>query len=120
MLLLLYLQNAFPVAGLFTTHLLSLDALLAVINSIEQHCHHRVLHTSAKGDARSGANRETRADASSTTQQSEGQLYYLHFGIVLRSEVVPHISVISRIDSWLILYITTVTCSFVLLSAFPR
>ena len=39
------LQNAFPVSGLFTTHLLSLDALLAVIDSIEQHCHHRVLHS---------------------------------------------------------------------------
>jgi len=36
------LQNAFPVSGLFSTHLLSLDALLAVIDSIEQHCHHRL------------------------------------------------------------------------------
>ena len=41
-------QNAFPVSGLCTTHLLSLDALLAVIDSIEQHCHHRVLHTARK------------------------------------------------------------------------
>lgn len=41
-------QNAFPVSGLYTTHLLSLDALLAVIDSIEQHCHHRVLHTAKK------------------------------------------------------------------------
>ena len=39
-------QNAFPVSGLFSTHVLSLDALLAVIDSIEQHCHHRVLHSS--------------------------------------------------------------------------
>ena len=43
------LQNAFPVSGLFSTHLLSLDALLAVIDSIEQHCHHRVLHSSKTG-----------------------------------------------------------------------
>ena len=42
------LQNAFPVSGLFTTHLLSLDALLAVIDSIEQHCHHRVVHATKK------------------------------------------------------------------------
>lgn len=29
------LQNAFPVSGLYTTHLLSLDALLTVVESIE-------------------------------------------------------------------------------------
>lgn len=40
------IQNAFPVSGLFTTHLLSLDCLLAVIDNIEQHCHHRSLHAS--------------------------------------------------------------------------
>jgi hypothetical protein len=39
------LQNAFPVSGLYSTHILSLDALLAVIDSIEQHCHHRILNT---------------------------------------------------------------------------
>lgn len=38
-------QNAFPVSGLFTTHLLSLDALLTVVDSIEQHCHSRILNT---------------------------------------------------------------------------
>ncbi|XP_071808203.1 Golgi-specific brefeldin A-resistance guanine nucleotide exchange factor 1-like isoform X2 [Asterias amurensis] len=37
-------KNAFPVSGsLFTTHLLSLDALLAVVDSIETNCHHRIL-----------------------------------------------------------------------------
>ncbi|XP_071108376.1 Golgi-specific brefeldin A-resistance guanine nucleotide exchange factor 1-like isoform X1 [Haliotis cracherodii] len=40
-------KNAFPVSGLFTTHLLSLDALLTVVDSIEQHCHSRIL-TSTK------------------------------------------------------------------------
>jgi len=35
------------VAGLYSTHLLSLDALLAVIDSIEQHCHHRILSASS-------------------------------------------------------------------------
>lgn len=36
-------QNAFPVSGLFSTHLLSLDALLTVVDTIEQHCHTRIL-----------------------------------------------------------------------------
>ncbi|XP_022240117.1 Golgi-specific brefeldin A-resistance guanine nucleotide exchange factor 1-like isoform X2 [Limulus polyphemus] len=36
-------KNAFPVSGLYSTHLLSLDALLTVIDSIETHCHYRVL-----------------------------------------------------------------------------
>jgi brefeldin A-resistance guanine nucleotide exchange factor 1 len=31
------------VSGLFSTHLLSLDALLTVVDSIEQHCHSRIL-----------------------------------------------------------------------------
>lgn len=30
-------------SGLFSTHLLSLDALLTVVDSIEQHCHSRIL-----------------------------------------------------------------------------
>jgi brefeldin A-resistance guanine nucleotide exchange factor 1 len=36
-------QNAFPVSGLYNTHLLSLDALLTIIDSIEGHCHSRIL-----------------------------------------------------------------------------
>ncbi|XP_070186725.1 Golgi-specific brefeldin A-resistance guanine nucleotide exchange factor 1-like isoform X2 [Littorina saxatilis] len=49
-------KNAFPVSGLFTTHLLSLDALLTVVDSIEQHCHRRILSgtkspAAAEGDA---------------------------------------------------------------------
>lgn len=39
-------QNAFPVSGqLYTTHLLSLEALLTVIDSIEAHCQAKVLNT---------------------------------------------------------------------------
>ncbi|KAL2769360.1 Golgi-specific brefeldin A-resistance guanine nucleotide exchange factor 1 isoform 7 [Daubentonia madagascariensis] len=38
-------QNAFPVSGqLYTTHLLSLDALLTVIDSTEAHCQAKVLN----------------------------------------------------------------------------
>ncbi|KAK2190131.1 hypothetical protein NP493_86g03025 [Ridgeia piscesae] len=42
-------KNAFPVSGLFTTHLLSLDALLAVIDSIEQNCQHVMVHGTGPG-----------------------------------------------------------------------
>lgn len=42
-------KNAFPVQGLFSTHLLSLDALLTVVDSIEQHCHSRILSTNKLG-----------------------------------------------------------------------
>ena len=39
-------------SGLVTSvHLLSLDALLAVIDSIEGHCHHRILHTASQAAA---------------------------------------------------------------------
>uniref|UniRef100_H2ZA13 SEC7 domain-containing protein n=1 Tax=Ciona savignyi TaxID=51511 RepID=H2ZA13_CIOSA len=37
-MIILFIQNAFPVSGLYTTHLLSLDALLTVVHSIEQRC----------------------------------------------------------------------------------
>ncbi|KAM4615448.1 Golgi-specific brefeldin A-resistance guanine nucleotide exchange factor 1 [Polymixia lowei] len=44
-------KNAFPVSGqLYTTHLLSLEALLTVINSTEAHCQARVLNNSAQQD----------------------------------------------------------------------
>ncbi|XP_026046561.1 Golgi-specific brefeldin A-resistance guanine nucleotide exchange factor 1 isoform X2 [Astatotilapia calliptera] len=44
-------KNAFPVSGqLYTTHLLSLEALLTVIDSIEAHCQARVLSSIAQQD----------------------------------------------------------------------
>lgn len=46
-----FLQNAFPVSGqLYTTHLLSLEALLTVIDSTEAHCQAKVLNSSAQQD----------------------------------------------------------------------
>uniref|UniRef100_A0A1B6FF78 SEC7 domain-containing protein n=3 Tax=Cuerna arida TaxID=1464854 RepID=A0A1B6FF78_9HEMI len=36
-------KNAFPVTGVYSTHLLSLDALLTIIDSIENHCNSRIL-----------------------------------------------------------------------------
>ncbi|XP_023286325.1 Golgi-specific brefeldin A-resistance guanine nucleotide exchange factor 1 [Seriola lalandi dorsalis] len=66
-------KNAFPVSGqLYTTHLLSLEALLTVINSTEAYCQAKVLNSTAQqdqsetllaegeGSAKSGA--ETTAD----------------------------------------------------------
>lgn len=42
------LKNAFPVSGqLYTTHLLSLEALLTVIDSIEAHCQAKVVNGAA-------------------------------------------------------------------------
>lgn len=44
-------QNAFPVTGqLYTTHLLSLEALLTVIDSIEDHCQAKVINGSPQQD----------------------------------------------------------------------
>ncbi|XP_051936950.1 Golgi-specific brefeldin A-resistance guanine nucleotide exchange factor 1 isoform X3 [Hippocampus zosterae] len=44
-------KNAFPVSGqLYTTHLLSLEALLTVIDSTEAHCQAKVLDNTARKD----------------------------------------------------------------------
>ncbi|XP_071758007.2 Golgi-specific brefeldin A-resistance guanine nucleotide exchange factor 1 [Centroberyx gerrardi] len=44
-------KNAFPVSGqLYTTHLLSLEALLTVIDSTEAHCQAKVLNSAAQQD----------------------------------------------------------------------
>uniref|UniRef100_A0A8C8IB53 SEC7 domain-containing protein n=1 Tax=Oncorhynchus tshawytscha TaxID=74940 RepID=A0A8C8IB53_ONCTS len=46
-----YCPNAFPVSGqLYTTHLLSLEALLTVIDSTEAHCQAKVLNSTAQQD----------------------------------------------------------------------
>lgn len=49
-------KNAFPVTELSSVHLLCLDALLAVVDSIETHCHFRTLSEShaAKGICSNG------------------------------------------------------------------
>uniref|UniRef100_A0A8C7P4D9 Golgi-specific brefeldin A-resistance guanine nucleotide exchange factor 1 n=1 Tax=Oncorhynchus mykiss TaxID=8022 RepID=A0A8C7P4D9_ONCMY len=45
------MHNAFPVSGqLYTTHLLSLEALLTVIDSTEAHCQAKVLNNTAQQD----------------------------------------------------------------------
>lgn len=37
-------KNSFPVAGIYSTHLLSLDALLTVVETIEANCQYRMIH----------------------------------------------------------------------------
>lgn len=41
-------KNAFPAGGLYSVHILALDALLAVVQSIEGHCHSQLLNTAEK------------------------------------------------------------------------
>lgn len=49
-------QNAFPVSGqLYTTHLLSLDALLTVIDSTEAHCQAKVLNNLTQQEKKEAA-----------------------------------------------------------------
>ena len=47
-LLIFLRQNAFPAGGLYSVHILALDALLAVVQSIEGHCHSQLLNTAEK------------------------------------------------------------------------
>ncbi|KAL1787913.1 Golgi-specific brefeldin A-resistance guanine nucleotide exchange factor 1 isoform X2 [Sigmodon hispidus] len=95
-------KNAFPVSGqLYTTHLLSLDALLTVIDSTEAHCQAKVLNTltqqEKKETARPGceavdgtqeANRTERAasDGKSTGVASDAPGLHLPSGGWLSAE----------------------------------
>lgn len=56
-------QNAFPVTGqLYTTHLLSLEALLTVIDSIEDHCQAKVITSGPQQDQVEALPAEGKAD----------------------------------------------------------
>lgn len=58
-------QNAFPVTGqLYTTHLLSLEALLTVIDSIEDHCQAKVINSAPQQDQVEALPAEGKADVS--------------------------------------------------------
>jgi len=56
------------VSGLFSTHLLSLDALLTVVDTIEQHCHTRILRGSG---SKSGDS--IRGEGSEVMTEGQGQ-----------------------------------------------
>ncbi|CAH2321847.1 Golgi-specific brefeldin A-resistance guanine nucleotide exchange factor 1 isoform X1 [Pelobates cultripes] len=62
-------KNAFPVSGqLYTTHLLSLEALLTVIDSTEAHCQAKILSNAAQQDMKETG--KTTMDTSEGTKES--------------------------------------------------
>lgn len=67
------LQNAFPVSGqLYTTHLLSLEALLTVIDSTEAHCQAKVMNSAAEQDQSETLTVEGEATFSNSTDSATG------------------------------------------------
>lgn len=67
------LQNAFPVSGqLYTTHLLSLEALLTVIDSTEAHCQAKVMNRAAEQEHSETLTAEGEASVDSTTDAVTG------------------------------------------------
>lgn len=67
------LQNAFPVSGqLYTTHLLSLEALLTVIDSIEAHCQAKVINRAAEQEHSETLTAEGEATVDSSTDAVTG------------------------------------------------
>ena len=74
-------------SGLYSTHV-SLDALLAVIDSIEQHCHHRLLSTATisrvKSDSPSEAMVTTAANEKQASDHGQGcEIYNFELFILL-------------------------------------
>lgn len=67
------LQNAFPVSGqLYTTHLLSLEALLTVIDSTEAHCQAKVLNSAAQQDQSESTTVEGDSSVNTITDSTTG------------------------------------------------
>uniref|UniRef100_A0A8C4EQD1 SEC7 domain-containing protein n=1 Tax=Dicentrarchus labrax TaxID=13489 RepID=A0A8C4EQD1_DICLA len=66
-------KNAFPVSGqLYTTHLLSLEALLTVIDSTEAHCQAKVVNSTAQQDQTETLLAEGEASTKNGTDTSTG------------------------------------------------
>ncbi|XP_018410095.1 PREDICTED: Golgi-specific brefeldin A-resistance guanine nucleotide exchange factor 1 [Nanorana parkeri] len=64
-------KNAFPVSGqLYTTHLLSLEALLTVIDSTEAHCQAKILSNTLQQDKKETG--KTTADNAEGSSESNG------------------------------------------------
>ena len=64
-------QNAFPGGSLYSVHILALDALLAVVQSIEEHCHTQLMNSIEKAP-KEGATGE----AGKKTKEKTGMRYY--------------------------------------------
>ncbi|KAM4704421.1 Golgi-specific brefeldin A-resistance guanine nucleotide exchange factor 1 [Rhinophrynus dorsalis] len=68
-------KNAFPVSGqLYTTHLLSLEALLTVIDSTEAHCQAKILSNTSQQDKRE-AGKATMDVSEGTNESGNGNEY---------------------------------------------
>uniref|UniRef100_A0A8C1JHP0 Golgi-specific brefeldin A-resistance guanine nucleotide exchange factor 1 n=1 Tax=Cyprinus carpio TaxID=7962 RepID=A0A8C1JHP0_CYPCA len=66
-------KNAFPVSGqLYTTHLLSLEALLTVIDSTEAHCQAKVLNSAAQQDQSESTTVEGDCSVNTITDSTTG------------------------------------------------
>lgn len=69
-------KNAFPVSGqLYTTHLLSLEALLTVIDSIEAHCQAKVPDAVAQQDQSDTLLAEGEASSTNGTDSTTGMFF---------------------------------------------
>lgn len=67
------MQNAFPVSGqLYTTHLLSLEALLTVIDSTEAHCQVKVMDRAAEQEHSETLSADGDTTVDSTTDSLTG------------------------------------------------
>lgn len=84
-------QNAFPVSGqLYTTHLLSLDALLTVIDSTESHCQAKVLNTLNQQEKKETARPGFEAvDGNPETNKCEKRLILFFFSFSFLSFLPP-------------------------------
>jgi len=63
---------------LYTTHLLSLEALLTVIDSTEAHCQAKVLNSSAQQDQSDTLLAEGEASTANGTDTTAGTLHTSH------------------------------------------
>ena len=90
--LLLSLQNAFPVSGqLYTTHLLSLEALLTVIDSTEAHCQAKVLNSTTQQEQSDALLAEGEGSTKNGTDTTTGILTPAHITLSLHGDFTVRI-----------------------------
>ncbi|KAJ8014165.1 hypothetical protein DPEC_G00037410 [Dallia pectoralis] len=87
-------KNAFPVSGqLYTTHLLSLEALLTVIDSTEAHCQAKVLNSTTQQDQSTetvlAEGADLTNDSTETTTEASRQLNSANGANVPEADTVP-------------------------------
>uniref|UniRef100_A0A8C5EC98 SEC7 domain-containing protein n=1 Tax=Gouania willdenowi TaxID=441366 RepID=A0A8C5EC98_GOUWI len=76
-------KNAFPVSGqLYTTHLLSLEALLTVIDSTEAHCQNKVLNSTAQQEHTENASADGGSSHGNGAPSSAGTLHAASVGVI--------------------------------------